>query len=234
MMGPGPGMPGPGGPPRTVIANYRSAHSGHCPRDCIMPRCRPAAVRRGDARPAAIFIILGFGLFAMVGLILAVAMLPSACAKSAVTNPSAPSAPRPLEARYSGLLCYSPPEPESVMAVDVTALNADPTGRNRGGPCQRDWQRARETQFAKVPLSARRRGSYIVAAGLGSPDDGARLRPQRSTRSSHRNSVQPASRRGRDPPRASPRGRSRPRGGSRRAGSSTTSCSKCQGRARAA
>jgi hypothetical protein len=136
---------------------------------------RPAAVRRADARPAVIIIIACLGMFAILGLIL-VATLLIGLRRSATT--AATSAPRPLEARYSGLLCYSPPEPASLVAVDLAALNADATGRPIADVLVSNWQRVYGTRFAKVPLSAADVESYIETAGLGNPDDEAKLAAQ--------------------------------------------------------
>ena len=137
---------------------------------------RPAAVRRAHARPAVIIIIACLGVFAILGLIL-VATLLIGLRRSATT--AAASAPRPLDARYSGLLCY--------VRGTRLARGCRPGRAERrcaraaycGHPRQQLADGVFGTRFAKVPLSAADVEAYIETTGLGNPDDeAAKLAPQ--------------------------------------------------------
>jgi len=137
-----------------------------------MPR-RRAPVRRGDAR-VAIFIILGMGLFAMVGLILAVVMLASVHRSAPAKSPP----PQPVAERFGGLLSHCPPDATSVTAVDVTALNADPNGKEIIEALTSAWTRRYEPQFAKVPLTVAEVDAFVSVTSSGNPEQERGRPPQ--------------------------------------------------------
>lgn len=139
-----------------------------------MPRCR-APVRRGDAR-AAIFIILAIGLFAIVGLILALVTL-AAARRTVATKPS-PLPPQPVVERFGGLLCHCPPDAVSVTAGDLTILYADQRYTEIGELLIGPWQRANEMRFAKVPLTAADVDAFVVAKAIGEAELERDLPPQ--------------------------------------------------------
>src|SRR5262249_49366349 len=113
------------------VANRRNRAGGRHPNSLrapeipSLPRHPLGAPRRADSRVAAIFIILGLGAFSIFGLILAATMLIGVrrAAVTGATKPS-PEAARPLSNRYSGLICYCPPDATAVTAIDIAALAA--------------------------------------------------------------------------------------------------------------
>lgn len=143
-----------------------------------MPRHRLVAPRRADSRVAAIFIILGLGAFSIFGLILAATMLIGVrrAAVTGATKPS-PEAARPLSNRYSGLICYCPPDATAVTAIDIAALAADPQAKDISDILAGTWQKVHEKRFGKVPLTIADVEAYVSVTGAGDPLRDAALAP---------------------------------------------------------